>query len=47
MDDVGGIGRYIDFLNTIHGTDKEEAKSYREGARGMGWIGRKGRIPNG
>ncbi|MGI6766285.1 MAG: IS1096 element passenger TnpR family protein [Lentihominibacter sp.] len=46
MDDVGGVGGYIDFLNTIHGIDKEEAKSYREWARGMGWTGRRSKPEN-
>lgn len=40
LDDVGGIGGYCDFLETIHGNDKEEAQSYRQWARSLGWTGR-------
>lgn len=40
MDDVGGIGGYINFLNTIHGDDPEERENLRNWARYMGWTGR-------
>ena len=40
LDDVGGIGGYCDFLETIHGSDKGEAQAYRQWARSLGWTGR-------
>lgn len=43
MDDVGGIGGYCDFLNTIHGEGDdfyEDAYETKEWARSMGWTGR-------
>lgn len=40
MDDVGGIGGYCDFLDSIHDSNKEEAQSYRQWARSLGWTGR-------
>ncbi len=40
LDDVGGIGGYCDFLEAIHGGDKEEAQGYRQWARSLGWTGR-------
>ena len=46
MDDVGGYGGYIDFLETIHGADKEAAKDMRDWARWMGWTGRKSKPEN-
>lgn len=43
MDDVGGIHGYINYLQTIHEGDPEEAQECREWARGMGWTGRMSR----
>ncbi len=43
VDDCGGIGGYLDMLETIHGDDKEEAQDMRNWARMMGWTGRKSR----
>ncbi len=43
MDDCGGPRGYINFLSTIHGSDREEARSMREWGRGQGWTGRKTR----
>lgn len=40
LDDVGGVGGYCDFLEAIHGSDKEEAQGYRQWARSLGWTGR-------
>ena len=40
MDDVGGIGGYIDFLRVIHGEDPDEKDDMREWAKWMGWTGR-------
>ncbi len=40
-DDCGGIDGYLEMLETIHGTDKDEAESMRNWARMMGWTGRK------
>lgn len=40
MDDVGGIGGYCEFLQTINGTDKEERSDMKEWASDMGWTGR-------
>lgn len=40
LDDVGGIGGFIEMLRTLHGDDKEEAESMREWASDQGWIGR-------
>ena len=40
MDDVGGMGGYIDFLqNLMHG-DPEERKELRDWATYMGWTGK-------
>lgn len=40
LDDVGGVGGFIEMLKTMHGDDKEEAESVREWARDQGWLGR-------
>ena len=40
MDDVGGIGGYIDFLRVIHGEDSDEKEDMKEWAKWMGWTGR-------
>lgn len=40
MDDVGGIGGYCEFLQTINGSDKEEKSYMKEWASDMGWTGR-------
>ena len=46
MDDVGGYGGYIDFLETIHGTDRDAAEDMRGWAKWMGWTGRKSKPEN-
>ena len=46
MDDVGGLGGYLNFLETIHGRDQDEARSMRAWARGMGWTGRRSEPKN-
>lgn len=46
MDDVGGVGGYVNFLETIHGDDPEEAREMREWARMQGWTGRKSKPEN-
>ncbi|MST51249.1 IS1096 element passenger TnpR family protein [Hornefia butyriciproducens] len=46
MDDVGGYGGYIDFLETIHGADRYAAKEMRDWARRMGWTGRTSKPEN-
>ncbi len=43
VDDCGGIGGYLNMLETIHGDDKEEAQEMRDWARMMGWTGGKSR----
>ncbi len=43
VDDCGGIGGYLDMLETVHGDDREEAQEMRDWARMMGWTGRKSR----
>ncbi|MCI7498088.1 MAG: hypothetical protein SOT68_00745 [Oscillospiraceae bacterium] len=40
MDNVGGIGGYCEFLQTINGSDKEEKLYMKEWASDMGWTGR-------
>ncbi len=40
MDDVGGVGGYINFLRTIHGDDPEEKAKMKDWAKWMGWTGR-------
>ena len=40
MDDVGGIGGYVDFLRVIHGEDPDEKEDMKEWAKWMGWTGR-------
>ena len=40
VDDVGGIGGFCEFLETINGDDPEAKKSYKKWARGLGWTGR-------
>ena len=46
MDDVGGLSGYLNFLETIHGMDQDEARSMRVWARGMGWTGRRSKPEN-
>lgn len=46
MDDVGGYGGYLDFLETIHGADRYAAKEMRDWARQMGWTGRTSKPEN-
>ena len=46
MDDVGGVGGYVNFLETIHGDNPEEAREMREWARMQGWTGRKSKPEN-
>ena len=46
MDDVGGYGGYIDFLETIHGADRYAAKEMRDWARQLGWTGRTSKPEN-
>lgn len=41
MDDVGGLGGFIEFLETVNGTDESEKESMLEWAAGMGWSKRK------
>lgn len=41
MDDVGGLGGFIEFLKTINGEDEDEKVSMKEWASGMGWSKRK------
>jgi len=40
MDDVGGIGGYINFLRVVHGEDPDQKEDMREWAKWMGWTGR-------
>ncbi len=41
MDDVGGIGGYIDFLRVLHySAEPERKEEAREWARSVGWTGR-------
>ncbi len=40
VDDVGGIHGYIDFIKTLHGKDKEEARGMRVWAESLGWSPR-------
>lgn len=40
MDDVGGVGGYIDFLMRLHEGEPSEREELRAWARGMGWTGR-------
>ena len=37
VEDVGGIGGFFKFLQTIHGEDEEEAAGMRQWARSLGW----------
>lgn len=49
MDDVGGIWRYMDFLELINSKDPkdaEEKEDYKSWAKGMGWTGRKTKPEN-
>ncbi len=46
VDDCGGIYGYINMLQTISGSDKEEANEMRSWARGLGWTGRKSKPEN-
>lgn len=41
VEDVGGIGGYVEFLQTIHDSeDENERADAREWARSLGWTGR-------
>lgn len=40
MDDVGGVGGYINFLQELHEGDKETRAENKEWARSQGWTGR-------
>ncbi len=40
MDDVGGIGGYVDLLRVIHGDDPDEKEDMKEWAKWMGWTSR-------
>ena len=40
MDDVGGMGGYIDFLQNLKHGDPEERKELRDWATYMGWTGK-------
>lgn len=40
VDDVGGIHGYVDFIRTLHGENKEEAREIREWAESLGWSAR-------
>ena len=46
LDDVGGIGGFVEMLKTLHGDNKEEAESMREWASGQGWFGRSVKVEN-
>lgn len=47
LEDVGGIGGYIDFLATLHlNKDAEERRQAREWASSLGWTGRAARPQN-
>lgn len=46
LDDVGGVGGFIEMLKTLHGDDKEEAGSMREWASDQGWFGRSVKAEN-
>lgn len=39
VDDVGGIGGFVDFLEKIHDNDSYEKEELKEWAKGMGWTG--------
>jgi len=44
MDDVGGIGGFVEFLRTIHESEDENGSvDIREWARSLGWTGRDSR----
>ena len=46
LDDVGGIGGFIDMLKTLHGENLEEAEELREWANRQGWFGRAVKVEN-
>lgn len=46
LDDVGGIGGFIDMLKTLHGDNIEEAEELREWANRQGWFGRAVKVEN-
>lgn len=46
MDDVGGIGGFCNFLETINGKDVERKRELREWAREQGWTGRMSKPEN-
>ena len=39
VDDVGGVGGFCEFLETINGDNLEEKKSYKAWAKSLGWTG--------
>ena len=46
VDDVGGIGGFIDFLEKTHCNDSYEKEELKEWAKGMGWTGRMSKPEN-
>ena len=46
LDDVGGIGGFVEMLKTLHSDNKEEAESMREWANNQGWFGRSVKVEN-
>ncbi len=46
VDDVGGIGGFCEFLETINGSDLDKKKFYKEWAKSLGWTGRMSKPEN-
>lgn len=46
LDDVGGLGGFMDLIETLSGDDSEEKESMQYWARGQGWTGRKTKPEN-
>ena len=46
LDDVGGIGGFVEMLKTLHSNNQEEADSMREWANNQGWFGRSVKVEN-
>lgn len=46
VDDVGGIGGFCEFLETINGNNLEEKRSYKTWANSLGWTGRMSKPEN-
>ena len=46
LDDVGGLGGFMDLLETLAGDDPEEKEGMQSWARGQGWTGRKTKPEN-